>query len=126
MATELGDIQASGMVLGVWSAASGGKVPEDILACERSRTRIDVQATAQLLQGVAICRLAHDRVEEAIAALEESKTIWQRAGVKNTYTLSTLCWLATAKRLAAEVTSVDASQPLQGETSRETLVDRQT
>jgi hypothetical protein len=43
---ELGDHQAAGISLGVWSKASGGRVPSELVAAERERHVEDVGVSA--------------------------------------------------------------------------------
>ena len=44
---ELGDEQASGIILDVWARATGGNVPQEIVKTELERERHDAQGTAQ-------------------------------------------------------------------------------
>ena len=45
---ELGDEQASGIILDVWSRAADGAIPEEIIAPELARERKDTQSIAQV------------------------------------------------------------------------------
>ena len=58
---ELGDEQASGISLDVWSRATRGRIPEDVVRSELRRERPDAQGTAQLLlaEGVRQVEVGH-------------------------------------------------------------------
>ncbi|MBI3468717.1 MAG: AAA family ATPase, partial [Planctomycetes bacterium] len=46
---QVGDAQASGISLDIWSRASGGRVPEEVIRTELGRPKGDVQGTAQVM-----------------------------------------------------------------------------
>jgi two-component system sensor kinase len=95
---ELGDIQASGIILDVWAWASGGKVPADDLQVELARERDDAQATAQVLVAEGVRLLSVGRADDAVSALEKARREVRKAGVKNAWIAPVLPWLATALR----------------------------
>jgi two-component system sensor kinase len=104
-ATELGDAQASGFSLDIWSKASGGRLPRDILQTELERPSADVQRTAQVLLAEGVRLVYAGKPDEAAAVLQRAQELVQQAGMKNIFVFPILPWLATAWRGAAEKTS---------------------
>ena len=102
---ELGDIQASGISLDVWSRASGGRINLEILQTELQRERYDIQVGAQvhLAEGVRLFML--DRVEEAAVVFEKGHQLAEKADAQNNWTFPLRSWLASALRRQAEKTS---------------------
>ncbi|MFV2068598.1 MAG: ATP-binding protein, partial [Pirellulales bacterium] len=101
---ELGDEQASGIILDVWIRAARGALPEGILEAEVGRERTDVQGSTQVQLAAGIHKLESGDVEEAIEVLSEAFNSSARAGITNGYTIPALAWEATARRLHAEQT----------------------
>lgn len=99
---ELGDHQASGISLDVWSFASRGKVPDEILKQEMERGRSDVQATIQVLVARGVQLTALGRHEEAVAVLTQAVEKCRQLGMIDAYVAPSLAWLATAQRERAE------------------------
>lgn len=99
---ELGDEQASGIILDVWARASKGELPTEIVAVERLRKRQDAQGRTQVLLADGICHLYADRWEQAIESLQAAVNVATKAGIHNSYTLPSLAWLATAYRRQLE------------------------
>jgi diguanylate cyclase (GGDEF)-like protein/PAS domain S-box-containing protein len=95
---EIGDWQAVGISLGVWSKASGGRVPAELIASALERSGDDAHTGAELLQADAV-RLLHDgRPAEACAVLERARVLVKAAGLRQEYVAPVLPWLATALR----------------------------
>lgn len=99
---ELGDKQASGIILDVWARASGGVLPEDVLMTELERERTDYQAIVQVLLARGLCLYGSGKLEEAASILEQAVSVSNSAGVRNAYTLPVPTWLATVRRQQAE------------------------
>jgi len=99
---ELGDEQASGIGLDVWSRASGGAIAEKIVQTEVDRERPDAQGIAQVLLAQGVKLIGSGDTGQAAAVFENAISIADEAGVKNAYTLPNLTWLATARRMQAE------------------------
>ncbi len=102
---DLGDKQASGIILDVWSRATGGRIAEETVRLELQRERHDSQGVAQVMlaEGIRLLgagqpKAAEDRIEQAIA-------VARRGGVTNAYTLPCLTWLITSRRRQAELQS---------------------
>ena len=99
---KLGDEQASGISLDVWSRAALGKIPRDLVNVEVARKRNDAQGSAQTMLGAGVRLLAAEQIEEAAAMFESAIRIAAQAGVINAYVTPNLAWLATARRLQLE------------------------
>ena len=90
------------MSLDVWARATLGHAPAEAIQTELQRARQDGQRGAMLwlAEGVRLC--GKGRWREAAAAFESGHQVAEAAGVRNTYVLPLLPWLATAYREAAE------------------------
>ncbi len=104
---ELGDEQASGIILDVWVRASRGVVPEKVFERELQRPRHDAQGQAQVLFAEGVRLLTRGNLEQAEEFLLRAIQTADRAGVRNAYTLPFRPWLATVLRQrAAQVPDV--------------------
>ena len=101
---ELGDTQASGISLGVWAKASGGKAPRELVQAELARENEDAHTGAEILQARGVGLLAEGRPGEAVQVLEQAQRVVKRAGLRQEYVAPVLPWLATALRTEAEAT----------------------
>lgn len=99
---ELGDHQASGISLDVWSRATNGAVPSDLLQIELERTRHDAQGTAQVLLAEGVRWMGAKDHARAAIAFESALNRAQAAGVMNAYVTPNVAWLATAFRSQAQ------------------------
>ena len=99
---ELGDEQASGIILDVWVRATGGEIPESILKPELERQRHDAQGRAQVLFADGLRLLGAGNLDEAKQRIEEAIEV---AGSRRTCATPTrlpyLPWLATVLRQQA-------------------------
>jgi signal transduction histidine kinase/DNA-binding response OmpR family regulator len=107
---ELGDEQASGITLDVWSRASRGRIPEGILSQELHRQRPDAQGAAQVLLAEGVRQVGAGHFAEAAGTFRQAIATAERAGVCNTYVAPNYVWLATALRCQAEQVSVFARE----------------
>ncbi len=98
---ELGDEQASGIILDVWVRAGRGNVPENIFQQELERPRNDAQGRAQVLFAEGVRRFTRGDLEPAEDCLLRAIDTADRAGVRNAYTLPLRPWLATVLRVRA-------------------------
>jgi len=101
---ELGDEQASGIILDVWARATFGNMPDALFEAELVRSRHDAQGRSQLYIAVGIRDIHQGQLESAISALENAVETASSAGIQNAYTSPALPWLATAFRMQAEAT----------------------
>ena len=99
---KLGDEQASGISLDVWSRAACGKVSGGMLEAELARHRPDAQGAAQTMLAEGIRLIAAERMDDAATVFEAALRIAAKAGVMNAYIAPNLAWLATARRLQLE------------------------
>ena len=99
---NLGDTQASGIILDVWARAAAHSLPVELLLTERQRDRRDAQSIAQVLLAAGVQELAAGKVDQATETISQAVTIAAEAGVKNVYTIPCLAWLATCRRRQAE------------------------
>ncbi len=98
----LGDEQASGISLDVWSRAAAGRIPADIVKVELDRERPDAQGVAQVTLAEGVRLLAAGEPTRAADVFEHALRVARKAGVVNTYVTPNLAWLATARRIEAE------------------------
>jgi signal transduction histidine kinase/CheY-like chemotaxis protein len=105
---DLQDEQASGIILDVWTRATGGDLPPGILQTELSRDRQDPQGVAQVLFAEGVRLLGAGDPSQAAKMFRTAIGVARRAGVHNAYTLPSLTWLTTALRRQAE--QMDAYQ----------------
>jgi signal transduction histidine kinase/CheY-like chemotaxis protein len=95
---ELGDEQASGIILDIWVRATGGAISERIMKPELDRQRHDAQGRAQVLFADGLRLLATGHFKEAQTRIDEANDVVEKAGVRNAYTLPFNAWLATTFR----------------------------
>jgi signal transduction histidine kinase/CheY-like chemotaxis protein/tetratricopeptide (TPR) repeat protein len=98
---ELGDAQASGIILDIWARAAGGALPPQLLSHELERPRHDAQGRAQVLFAAGIVALSGGNAEKAVEFFEASVKVSEDARIRNAYTLPIWAWLATALRQQA-------------------------
>ena len=99
---ELGDVQASGISLGAWAKASGGAVPADLLEAELARPADDVHARVEVLQAQALRLIGEERIDEAVAVLQDADAYLRRSGLRQEYVAPLRPWLATGLRMQVE------------------------
>lgn len=110
---ECGDVQASGVSLGVLVRCAPMEISEEQLDRELAAPELDAATKAWLLEAKGIRRLARGQSEKAVQVLEESWTISQELGRRTEYVASTPCWLATALRKHLEMLSPFDIEPRQ-------------
>lgn len=101
---EVGDEQASGIIFDVWARATEGAFPGELFDVELRRNRTDAQGTAEVLLADGMRHIANRDYARAAEVFERGAEITTKSGVKNAYTIPTLAWAATARRLLAEQT----------------------
>jgi signal transduction histidine kinase/CheY-like chemotaxis protein/tetratricopeptide (TPR) repeat protein/tRNA A-37 threonylcarbamoyl transferase component Bud32 len=101
-AHEMGDDKVSGNVLDVWSRASGGRLPIEIVRRELQKERHDVQATAQVLLAEAVRLVGQGELAEAADTLNRAREVCRAVGMMNAWVSPVLPWLATTYRLQWE------------------------
>lgn len=99
---ECGDVQASGVSLGVLVRCSPLEISEEQLERELNAPALDAATKAWLLEARGIRWLALGQAKKAVKELEESWSISRELGRRTEYVASTPCWLATAYRKQLE------------------------
>jgi PAS domain S-box-containing protein len=102
---DVGDPQASGISLDIWSRASCGRIPPEIIQRELHRPSADVQRYAQLMLAEGVRLIYADFPDRAASVLERALQRLRQAGICNAWVSPVLPWLATALRLQAEKAS---------------------
>ncbi|MEP3481551.1 MAG: ATP-binding protein [Fuerstiella sp.] len=98
----VGDEQICGNIIDVWSRATNGDLPADIVELELQRPRADVQGRAHVLLARGVQLLAEDRLEEAVSVLDDGIKLSRKVGIVNCYTSPLYAWKATALRAVLE------------------------
>jgi signal transduction histidine kinase/tetratricopeptide (TPR) repeat protein len=97
-----GDMQAIGEGVEIWSKATGGRIPVQVVERELDRHLEDKQTRSLVLQAEAMRQLGCDDLEGAVTTLEKAMEIGR--DLQSDYVAPVPCWLATARRrLAATV-----------------------
>ena len=102
----VGDFQVCGNILDIWSRATNGDIPQNILKLELERARADVQGQAHVLLAQGIYLNAEGKFDEAAEVFDKGIMISCKAGISNTYTSPLYAWKATTLRLALEKKSL--------------------
>ncbi len=95
---ELGDEQASGIILDVWARAALGDIPPEILQRELARPRLDAQGRSQVCLAAGISRFYQGALSDAIELIEQAIAVAEQAGIHNVYTIPNYTWYATVLR----------------------------
>lgn len=106
---ELGDEQASGIILDVWARILRREMPGDLIETEMGRKRHDAQGRVQVLMAAGIREIHVGKPASAIKYLEQAVASADQAGIHNAYTLPAMTWLATAYRHRAAGASTYSS-----------------
>ncbi|HWC25106.1 MAG TPA: EAL domain-containing protein, partial [Solirubrobacteraceae bacterium] len=104
-AVKLGDNQSSGVSIGAWAKATGGRVPPALVDAELEHSADDVHTRVEALQAKALCLLAEGHVDEAVDVLAGADADVRRSGLRQEYVAPVRPWLATALRVQLEQTS---------------------
>ena len=95
---EMGDDKVSAFTLYVWSLASGGQLPVEIVHRELQKERNDIWATTLVLLAEAVRRVRRDELKEAVLVLMQAHAVCRKNGM-NAWVSPVLPWLATVHRL---------------------------
>jgi diguanylate cyclase (GGDEF)-like protein/PAS domain S-box-containing protein len=101
-ARDIGDRAATGISLSAWSRASGGQLPEDIVAAELAEHPDDGHTSSEVHLAEAVRLLACGQPDRAAAVLERATALIRDAGLRQEYVAPVPAWLATARRVQAE------------------------
>ena len=97
-AVDRGDFQATGNIVDVWSRATFGEIPDEILQAELNRDIYDPQRYCQIRLAKGVQDYYRGRYVESIAMLEDAIATSEKAGVCNTYVSPCYAWLCTVLR----------------------------
>ena len=98
---EKGDEQTSGIILDVWSLATRGQVPSEIMELEKARSVKDPQWVGQIMLADGIRLLEKEQYDEAISRFEKAIKVAKAQRI-SFYVTPNFAWLATALRLKLE------------------------
>lgn len=98
---EIGDRHATAIVLEVWSKATGGAVPAELVEAALRSSDGDPLTHESLLQAAAVRAVGAGRPLEAAVALASAREVARSAHLKNEYVSYIPIWLAWAWRLCA-------------------------
>ncbi|MFP5317674.1 MAG: EAL domain-containing protein [Acidimicrobiia bacterium] len=101
-ALGIGDTTAAGVALSVWSRASGGDVPAELVAAALAAGTDDAHTATEVRVAEGVRLLAEGSVDDAIAMFDEAYRVMRQAGLRQEYVAPVLPWLATALRVRAE------------------------
>jgi len=101
-AVDIGDSAAAGISLSVWSKASGGQIPADLVATEWAHGNEDAHTATEVHMAEAVRLLGAGLVDDAVVVLGAAVGIVRGAGLRQEYVVPVYPWLATARRLQAE------------------------
>ena len=101
-AIAIGDDTAAGIGVSVWSRASAGRVPAELVRARLEQRNDDAQTAAEVLVAEAVRLLEEGSSSAAVTVMEEAAGVVARAGLRQEYVAPVLPWLATALRTEAE------------------------
>jgi two-component system sensor kinase len=102
---RLGDSQSHGIGLEIWAKASNGRIPAPPIESALEGSRGDGQTMSALLRADGVRLLAEGKIDDALERFQTAVDLTIGAGTRNVYVVSSLAWLATGWRQAAEVAS---------------------
>jgi two-component system sensor kinase len=109
-AVGIGDHQAAGISLGIWSKAASGRVPAQLVQVALGRNVEDVHTAAEVRMAEACRLLREGRPAQAVEHLEEAHRRVRARGLHQEYVSPLLPWLGTALRHEWAATPAWAAQ----------------
>ncbi len=112
-AIDRGDHQATGNIVAVWSRASLGEIPLDVVQAEIDRNVYDPQRYCQVRIAKGVKEYYQNRFAEAVLLFEEAISVTEQAGVSNTYVSPSYPWLSSAlrKRFETQTATTGGMRP---------------
>ncbi|HWE55541.1 MAG TPA: EAL domain-containing protein [Acidimicrobiales bacterium] len=101
-ASAIGDISARGISLSAWSRASGGHVPENLVAAELAMGTEDAHKSVEVRVAETVRLIREGRWAAACEVIDDALEIIKRAGLRQEYVAPAYSWAATARRGLAE------------------------
>jgi two-component system sensor kinase len=111
---EIGDRHAMAAVLEVWSKASGGALPAELVEEALRRSEGDALIHESVLQAEGARLIGQGRPREAAAAFAAAEGVARSINLKNEYVSYIPTWFAHAQRLSAARTAADTGLLLPG------------
>ncbi|HEX8771299.1 MAG TPA: diguanylate cyclase, partial [Acidimicrobiales bacterium] len=104
-ALDIGDQTAAGISLSVWSRASLGNVPADLVEAQLAVDTDDAHTAQAVRLAEAVRLLAIHDVAGALSHLDAAAAVIRKAGLRQEYVAPIAPWTATARRMALEAAS---------------------
>ncbi|HEV2070362.1 MAG TPA: PAS domain S-box protein, partial [Acidimicrobiales bacterium] len=101
-AMSIGDHAAAGISLSIWSRASEGRVPAELVQEQLAQRNEDAHTATEVHVGEGIRLLGEGLLDEAVAMFEQAHDIARQAGLRQEYVAPVLPWLTTAMRMQVE------------------------
>ncbi|MDQ6909770.1 MAG: EAL domain-containing protein [Actinomycetota bacterium] len=101
-ALDIGDQTAAGITLSVWSRASRGKVPADLVAAQLAVDTADAHTAQAVRLAEAVRLIGTGDAEGALVHLDAASELIRRAGLRQEYVAPIAPWTATARRMVLE------------------------
>ncbi len=101
-AVRRSDFQATGNIIDVWSRASFGKIPRDVLETELRRNVDDAQRLCHVKLAYGVFLYYRDDFAAAAEAFESAAQAADAASVHNAYTAPCYAWRVSAMRRLLE------------------------
>jgi two-component system sensor kinase len=98
---DIGDAHAMGVILEVWSKATGGAVPRALIEAAMRSSEGDPQTREAVLQAEGVRRLGAGEPDEAAKAFAAADEVARSARLKSEYVSYLPLWIAHAWRLCA-------------------------
>ncbi len=117
-ALAIGDFQSTGNIIDVWVRASMGRIPEEVIQLERSRSLRDHQGQCQVLLAEGIHLFYQAKYSRSVKCFVSAIQRAERAGVVNTYITPNYAWLASALRMELEC------NPLKSKAARRRAINK--
>jgi two-component system sensor kinase len=115
---QIGDIHGSSWCLEIWSKASGGRVPANLVQEIMGLTKHDPQIFEAALQVEGTRLLGEGRFGEAASAFEKAQKVADTAMLRSDYVAGIQTWVATCLRKEAE------ARPFLDQVGRQALLRR--
>jgi signal transduction histidine kinase/tetratricopeptide (TPR) repeat protein len=102
-ASEINDAHGLAWSLDAWARATEGKIPRELVAAERKRSREHILTSSIVEMTEAVCLIGEGQVREALAVLEETERRYRKeAGLFYDLNAPLIIYRATALRMLLE------------------------
>ncbi len=97
-AMDRGDFQATGNIVAVWSQASRGEIPLEVIQTELGRDVYDAQRSCEVRLAMGVREYYKGRFAAAAVLFKEAIATAEESGVSNAYVSPCYPWLCSALR----------------------------